>query len=364
MFPSWFLGGESRPPAARRRADRGKKTSGGASFRPRLECLEDRLVPSAATHFLLLGPPVTQVGQAAQFQLVALDASNHAVRNFSGTVKITSSDNSDALPASVAFPTYNNGETSFSVTLAASGSDTLSAADGSITGSIMVQVNPADVATHFLIVPAYNVQAGVPAGVLVEALDASNHVVKGFTDTVQFSTSDKAANIQLPGNYQFQTSDHGVHYFSFTLQTLGSQSLTVTDTNAANPITSSVSVQVNPAPVVTHFMIVAPRNVTVGVPTAIDVTALDASNRPVPNYTGTVQFSNTDTAATGLPATYQFTANDHGTHVFMVTFETAGGQTLEVMDKANNLLLGTVLVQVAAASPFGRHHGFGFFGYF
>jgi hypothetical protein len=50
-----------------------------------------------------------------------------------------------------------------------------------------------------------------------------------------------------------------------------------------------------------------------------------------PSYTGTVAFTSTDPSAT-LPFSYLFNGTDAGTHVFSVTFATAGPRTLIVTD--------------------------------
>ena len=52
----------------------------------------------------------------------------------------------------------------------------------------------------------------------------------GYTGTVHFTSSDRQA--VLPGNYTFTAADAGMHTFSATLKTAGTQSLTATD--AAN----------------------------------------------------------------------------------------------------------------------------------
>ena len=73
-----------------------------------------------------------------------------------------------------------------------------------------------------------------------------------------------------------------------------------------------------PAPVATHFSVTAPAMpLTVGTPFNITVTALDAANAVVLNYTGTVHF--TSNGADTLPANYTFTGGDAGTHTFSVT---------------------------------------------
>lgn len=64
----------------------------------------------------------------------------------------------------------------------------------------------------------------------VIAYDSGGRISVGYTGTVAFSSSDPLATV--PGNYQFTSSDRGVHSFASqaTLVTNGVQTLTVTDT--------------------------------------------------------------------------------------------------------------------------------------
>jgi streptogramin lyase len=88
-----------------------------------------------------------------------------------------------------------------------------------------------DTATHFgILLSANPVAAGTAFMVTVTALDDANHVVPGYTGTVHFSSSDGLA--LLPGDYLFTAGDNGVHIFTVTLFTAGSQTLTVTDTQS------------------------------------------------------------------------------------------------------------------------------------
>ncbi len=54
-------------------------------------------------------------------------------------------------------------------------------------------------------------------------------------------------------------------------------------------------------------------------------------NNLVPNYTGAVHFSSTDSQAL-LPADYTFTPADHGSHAFVVSLRSPGGRTMRVSD--------------------------------
>jgi hypothetical protein len=377
----------ARRPA--RQAGRGRPS---LAFRPWLEGLEDRTVPSTATHFLVLVPEATDVGQATDVDVIALDASNHRVGDYTGTVQLSSTDTSttsggSALPTTYTFTAADRGAHDFVVTPGTTGTETLSAADtttSSITGSASLLVDPAPVATHFLLLtsPSFGcagqtsggqASAGVATNVRVVALDDSNHVVTNYTGTVQLSSTDSATTVDgtsVPTTYTFTTADHGSHVFAVTPGATGTETLTATDTSN-NSLTGSVTLQVNAAPVATHFLVVVPQNVQAGKPAAVVVEALDASNHVVPNYTGTVQLTSSDTAAAlggaTLPATYTFTAADHGVHAFLVTFATNGSQTVTATDTSNSSLTGSATTTVGTSGTpetpslfvgqFGRHRG-------
>jgi hypothetical protein len=90
------------------------------------------------------------------------------------------------------------------------------------------------------------------------------------------------------------------------------------------------------------FVLATPANVPAGSPFNVTVTATDASGNLATGYTGTVQFTSSDGAAT-LPPSYTFTAADQGVHTFAVTLSTLGSQSLSVTDNTdpNALLTGT-----------------------
>jgi hypothetical protein len=74
------------------------------------------------------------------------------------------------------------------------------------------------------------------------------------------------------------------------------------------------------------------------------VTAVDANGNTVPGYLGTVSFASSDSAAV-LPASYTFTAADHGVHTFNVTLNTVGAATVTATDLAGGVK-GTASTQV------------------
>jgi hypothetical protein len=86
-----------------------------------------------------------------------------------------------------------------------------------------------------------------------------------------------------------------------------------------------------------------PAPVTAGQATTVTVTAVGGFGHVSTAYTGTIHFGSSDARA-GLPADYTFTAADHGSHTFTVTWKTAGTATLTATDTAG--VTGTASVAV------------------
>ena len=87
----------------------------------------------------------------------------------------------------------------------------------------------------------------------------------------------------------------------------------------------------------------------------VTVTAMDQYGNIVssgPNqYKRTVNLGSTDLHATGLPASYTFTAADAGSHRFTgVALKTAGGQTITVADSVTSSISGSATVNVVPAT--------------
>jgi hypothetical protein len=98
---------------------------------------------------------------------------------------------------------------------------------------------------------------------------------------------------------------------------------------------SSDPASIHVAPVtapVTHLALTFdPSTIYAGDSVTFTVLAEDASNQPVPGYTGTASFVLTD-PQTSPPPAYTFTAADNGEHRFTVSFETAGTQYIAATD--------------------------------
>jgi hypothetical protein len=95
-------------------------------------------------------------------------------------------------------------------------------------GAFEVQTGSATQASSLAVAGFPSVVTAGSAGCLtVTALNADGTTDSSYTGVVGFSSSDVQAG--LPAVYTFTTADGGVHIFSATLRTAGTQSITATD---------------------------------------------------------------------------------------------------------------------------------------
>jgi trimeric autotransporter adhesin len=185
--------------------------------------------------------------------------------------------------------------------------------------------------------------AGTSHSFTVTATDAFGNVVTGYRGTVHFTSSDAQAG--LPGNYTFTASDNGVHTFSATLKTAGSQSLMATDT-VTSSITGGQAGIVVTAAAATHLAITASATASIGSATTMTVTALDAYGNIATGYLGTVRFTSNDSKAI-LPSNHTFVAADAGVFTFTVIFKSSGTETLTATDTHTGSIKGSASVKVS-----------------
>ncbi len=106
------------------------------------------------------------------------------------------------------------------------------------------------------------------------------------------------------------------------------------------------SVQANAGPAAFLTLNVADSSVA-GQPLVVTVSAFTAAENPAASFTDTVHFTSSDPQAQ-LPPDYTFVGADAGTHVFSVTLETSGAQTITVTDVQQSTLTATQTVNVSA----------------
>ena len=85
--------------------------------------------------------------------------------------------------------------------------------------------------------------AGVSGAITVQVKDSLGRPAFGYRGTIHFTSSDPSA--LLPSNYTFTGGDPGAHTFVVALPTVGSRSVTVTDTLTASLHGSQSAIVVN-----------------------------------------------------------------------------------------------------------------------
>jgi len=186
----------------------------------------------------------------------------------------------------------------------------------------------------------------------VTAKNADGTTDACYRGTVHFTSSDRQA--VLPPDYTFTAADAGVHTFSATLKTVGTQTITATDTTIAGLTGMDAGITVNPAAASTATVSGFPSPVTAGAAGNFTVTLKDPYGNTASSYTGTVHFTSSDGKA-ALPANYTFTSIDAGAHTFSATLKTAGTQSITAADTTSSSLTGTdrgLAVNAAAATKF------------
>jgi hypothetical protein len=283
----------------------------------------------------------------SSFTVTAKNPDGTTDTGYTSTVHFSSSDGQADLPANYTFTAADNGVHTFSATLRTAGTQSLTATDtitASLTGSEMgITVNPAAATTMIVSGFPLPFTAGVAGTLTVTLNDPYGNIATGYTGTVQFTSSDGKAS--LPANYTFTAADAGVHTFTVTLKTAGTQSLTATDTTTASLYSTDGGITVKPA-AASKFLITAPSSVTAGVPFSLTITVQDAYGNVVTGYTGTIHFTSTDTTAK-LPKNYTFTAADMGVHTLTgLVLRKRGTQKITLTDTLNSSLAGSVIVNV------------------
>lgn len=192
------------------------------------------MLPTTATHFSVSAPASAVAGSAFNSLIVtARDAAENVVSTYSGTVHFSSTDTQAAvvLPANT---TLNAGTGTFNATLVTAGSRTITVTDtvsSSITGtSGSIAVSPGAAASFA--VQALSPQThGQQFQVSVTAEDAYGNTATGYGGTVHFTSTDGSA--VLPAD-QALASGVASPLPLVTLNTVGTQTVTATDTANAS----------------------------------------------------------------------------------------------------------------------------------
>ncbi len=228
----------------------------------------------------LIGTSITATGQGfAASSLVTITFPGYSITTTPTPVQ---TDTSGSFACSFNNPSF------------VSGAYIIQASDGTHTAPATFTVNP-DVAITLSVTGFPSpVTAGTAASVTVTARDTYGNIATGYRGTVHFTSSDGQA--VLPANYVFVSGDNGVHTFTngVTLKTVGTQSVTATDTVTGSITGSQIGIIVTPG-ALDHFTFSAistPQTAGTAI-TGVTITAVDANGNTVTSYVSSTTLTET-----------------------------------------------------------------------
>jgi hypothetical protein len=199
--------------------------------------------------FLVGGfPSATTAGEAHTLTVTALDTLGNVMTGYTGTVHFTSTDPQAVLPADYTFTAGDHGTHTFTVTLKTAGTYSITVSDTTTPGFTGVQehivVNPGAVSRFEVSGFPSSVSVGDYGSFTVTAYDAYGNPATNYAGTVHFTSSDGQA--LLPDDYTFVGSTIYQDELYIVLQTVGTQSITVTDIAAPGVTGTEAGIRVNP----------------------------------------------------------------------------------------------------------------------
>ncbi len=208
--------------------------------------------PATVTHLAVRIPENVQQGVPVEVLVLALNANNRVVSSYTDTVSFApsgaSTTSSETLPSDYTFTTGrwwrgDNGRHDFQLTFNDTGAQSFVVTDASGNTSPVVTTNvyAAPTVTSLRIIAPENIPEGVAVPIKVEALDAANHVVKVFTDTVTLD----AASSTVTGPTTPHSGTEGNLVFQVTAPTgSAGTTLTLTATDTTSNLTATTTVNV------------------------------------------------------------------------------------------------------------------------
>jgi hypothetical protein len=199
------------------------------------------VVTAAALSKLVVSGMTTPrtAGTTGSIRVTVVDTYGNRVQSYLGTVHFTSTDIQAGLPANYKFTVADAGTHVFSgnVILKTAGTQSVTATD-TVTASIHgsqsgIVVTPAALSKFVVSGLTSPRTHGVAGSIRVTATDAYGNRIVGYLGTIHLTSTDSKAS--LPANYKFTATDAGTHVFggNVTLRTIGTWSVTATDTVTA-----------------------------------------------------------------------------------------------------------------------------------
>ncbi len=236
--------------------------------------------------FAAIGPQTA--GTPFNVVITAVDGTGNTVSNFTGTVALTTTAGTITPGTSAAFV---SGVVIQQVTVTVAGPSRTITATGSGKTGTSGTFNVLAGAIHGFNFMAISPQtAGIPFNVVITAIDGTGNIVSNFTSTVALTTT--AGTITPATTAAFAS---GIITQQVTVTADGTAQ-TITATGSGKTGTSG-GFTVNPSgTVLDHFAIGPIASPQIGgTPFPITITAQDANNNTVANFTGSVTFTITPT---------------------------------------------------------------------
>ena len=285
------------------------------------------LARTVQVHFVAPGQRVLRLavpggaataGRPTAVTVTVLDGLGHKAPDFTGTLRLETSDPRATLPSPIMLGSAEAGEATFEgLVLATTGVTTLTVIDGddaTLRSSTDVRVSPGVDVRLSASLSAPACVAGDPEVVTLALSDALGNPWAGYRGVAHITSSDPRA--VLPNDVLFSTDATGVAdpQLPLLLTTVGTQTLTVTDVPSGAQ--AQLVVTVTPGSAAALTLAGLPLSVRAG--TALDpvVTAVDRFGNTAPSYLGTVQLTSSDTGAS-LPPPFGFGPANLGTHAFV-----------------------------------------------
>lgn len=199
-------------------------------------------VSTAAVQFVVSAPTGATAGSPFSFTVAAVNRGGNTLTGFADTIHFVSTDTAAgvSLPADAML---TNGTGTFSATLVTAGNQTITVTDtsnGDFTGTSSTIAVSGAATTHVAVAAPVAATHGTAFNFTVTAQDQFNNTASGYGGTLHFTSSDGAAS--LPADAMLT---NGSGTFSATLNTIGTQTVSATDTTnssitgMSNPIVVS-----------------------------------------------------------------------------------------------------------------------------
>ncbi len=278
-------------------------------------------------------------GEPVVVSVTAEDSTGAKVTNYTGQVELKSVDKDNitypgsGTPSSYTYALTDKGVKTFKVTLmnctsSSTCADKITATDQAttaITGNTAFSVVPGAVKKLVVTAPSSYVKTtGIVEGTgttyTVTPENSYSQPVLSFADKIHIGSSDAWADLPLPSSQTYAATGSTTlapETFSVTLNSVGSETVTVKDM-AANTTVSPGSITIKSiAGSADHLDIIADDNAENGAALNVTVSVLDKEGHPVTTgYAGKVTLS--DTLGSVIPTADNGVALTKGVHKFVV----------------------------------------------